>query len=178
MKTRMMEMLGRWYKVADSGTYYDQGTPDKVVDELEYARQAGYRIRVVYGDAKTGRAWLEELDILGSVGRSSGIVKAPLLLARRNCVGGDAILTASVVGIKRAGRGGAWLYRHPALYFPVLDHRPVEDEDLRAKGYVSEVITEDESKEGAARTVVQARFKTTIQAVKFIKFLRAERDSK
>jgi hypothetical protein len=73
-------------------THFHTETPPAVRRILESARQSGTRLRVFYGDAKTGAPWLEESDVLGRIGRSMGPVRVPLILARANSSGGPALL--------------------------------------------------------------------------------------
>jgi hypothetical protein len=79
-----------------NGTSYHAETPASVVEVLERARQNRTRIHVSYGDAATGKDWLEEFDIAGYVGRSIGPVKVALLVANRKSTGGGAILVAPI----------------------------------------------------------------------------------
>ena len=89
-------------------------TPRKVVEILEAARQDGRlsRIRLSYGDAKTGKDWLEEHDVEGYVGRSTGRDKVPLLLANSKSTGGGAILDQCIVRIRTAS-SLLTIWKHP-----------------------------------------------------------------
>jgi len=100
------------YKI-ESGTHYKPSTPDEVIRLLERSRHTGERIRIHYGDATTGRDWLEEWDVTGHIGRSMGPVKIPLMIATARSTGGPGILDDCIVKI-RSTRGGAVLYQHPA----------------------------------------------------------------
>lgn len=102
-----------------NGTSYHIETPVAVVQVLERARQNRTRIHVSYGDATTGRDWLEEWDITGFVGRSIGPVKVPLLIANRRSLGGGAILDHCIVRI-RLSAGGGILYQHPTYHYGTL----------------------------------------------------------
>ncbi len=85
------------YKPAASGVWYHAQTPKAVVDALEEARRLDETVRVFYGDAKTGKDWLETNDVKGKLGRSMGPVKAPLLLASPRAASGAALLDHCVV---------------------------------------------------------------------------------
>lgn len=96
------------------GTSYSHDTPQAVIDVLERARTTRIRIRVVYGDRKTGRSWEECHDVSGYVGRSTGQSKIPLLCHNARSMGGGGMLDDSVIAIRYANRkNGGWLYRHP-----------------------------------------------------------------
>lgn len=99
------------YKVVD-GVSFDVNTPEKVVNLLLYYMNARprQRIRVFYGDTKTGKDWGEEWDTMGYVGRSGGTVKIPLLVNNARSYGGDAIKTGSIVRITVDRRN---VYVHP-----------------------------------------------------------------
>lgn len=74
-----------------------------VNDELVYILSRCYekrnRIRVWYGDTKTGRAWNEEYDIIGRVGRTTGELKVPILVYNARSCGGSEILLSSLIRI-------------------------------------------------------------------------------
>ena len=91
-------------------TYFHDETPLAVRDALERARLTGTRVRVFYGDTETGQAWLEESDVSGRIGRSTGTKPIPLIISRRNCFGGPAVLDRCIVAIKSTS---GWLYRNP-----------------------------------------------------------------
>lgn len=85
------------YKVYN-GTYYNFDTPDDVVRILDYAINNNVRIRVFYG-SDDGRDWMERYDTMGTVSRSCGPVKIPLLLRNSRSIGGASILDACIVKI-------------------------------------------------------------------------------
>ena len=95
-----------------NGTSYHDDTPREVIDILERARQARFRIRLDYGDPETGESWGEVFDIEGYVGRSTGPIKIPLLVHNARSMGGGAIMDDKIIGIAHANkqRGGE-LYR-------------------------------------------------------------------
>lgn len=150
--------------------YQDEETPDEVVKILETARQSGAILRVFYGDTATGRDWLEENDVKGRIGRSTGRIKIPLLVAPR-ANGGPALLDNCIVKIMQ---GASMLYQHPSYYMPVLTLRtiksaitstsapakPDEDTRLYAMGYRHEVQADGKA---------HARFKTLQAATRYIK---------
>ena len=137
-----------------NGTFYHEDTQAAVIDILENARRTGSRIRLSYGDTETGRDWLEEWDVEGTIARSTGPVKVPILLARRTSSGGPALLEHCILKIRQAGKGGRVLYRHPSHRTPVFTVQPSS-----VTGYGAEVLADGQ---------VHARFKTVPQANRWI----------
>lgn len=122
MKT-ITDSNGKEYKVTESGTCYNIDTPDNLIDVLERIRYRGQRIKLCYGDQKTGKNWNEENDIIGTLGRSTGSIKIPLLIATSRSRGGGGILDNCILKITEA-RTGAILYQHPLYVPPVIDIVP------------------------------------------------------
>jgi hypothetical protein len=111
-------------------TYFDPGTAPEVTHVLERCRTSHDRVRLVLGDTDTGQSWFDEYDVVGTIHRSGGHLKVPLLIADRQD-GGPAILTTCLLCIIR-WKNGKVLYRHPVYQHPELElkHRPEEDRDL------------------------------------------------
>lgn len=101
-----------------SQTYFDPGTDSKAARVLEQCRNAGTKVRLIQGDTSTGRAWLDEHDVVGRIGRSMGTLKVPLLIEQGEH-GGCAILTACLLVIVDWD-SGKFLFRHPAYRTPDL----------------------------------------------------------
>lgn len=97
------------YQVVD-GTYYNLETPPEVIKVLEDCRNDGTRIILDYGDTKTGLSWGDIYDISGYVGRSTGPVKAPILLHSKRSSGGGTISSDSILSIKTS-KGKKLLYQ-------------------------------------------------------------------
>jgi hypothetical protein len=106
------------YKLVN-GTSYNLETSEAVVKVLEKCRHTGNRIRVEYGDVETGRGWGDDYDVTGTVKRSMGPTKVPLLLHNARSSGGGAMLDHCVVAIMTS-IGAVDLYRHPT-YQPAHD---------------------------------------------------------
>lgn len=96
-----------------AGTYYHIETPRQVIDVLESARHSKQRLRLHYGDQETGRDWLEEHDVVGYIGRSTGPIKVPLMIHNRRSLGGPALLDRCIIKIRSTGKHGGVLYQHP-----------------------------------------------------------------
>ncbi len=106
-------------------TYFDPGTAPELARTLESCRKAGNKVRLVLGDTTTGESWLDEYDVVGTIGRSTGSLKVPLLIEDGE-YGGGAILTACVLCIID-WRSGRTRYRHPAYQAPDLGIKPTDD---------------------------------------------------
>lgn len=98
MNIELKKVNGKDYKVVN-GTYYTLNTNNKVIEVLENARKNKRRIRIFYGDTTTGEDWLEDYDIMGTIGRTYGIIQSPILLKSWNSIGGGLILTENIVKI-------------------------------------------------------------------------------
>jgi len=92
----------------------DNRTNGLVAEALYSAYTRGRRVRIWYGDTETGRAWLEELDVVGTVHVSTGPRHIPILLANRRSAGGGAILDHCIVKIVDA-HNKRTLYEHPTF---------------------------------------------------------------
>lgn len=110
------------YQVVN-GTTYAENTPQGVISALEAARHDKRRIRIFYGDVVTGQSWLDRYDIEGTVGRSTGTNKVPLLIHNSRSMGGGVISTDVVLRIQTTGKNGHLLYQAPNFFVPRLEIR-------------------------------------------------------
>lgn len=92
----------------------DPGTKPEVTQVLERLMRQRIRCRIWYGDVDTGKAWAEENNVLGTIGRSTGRRKVALLLHNANSMGGDAIRTAWIVRIDTTW-DRCTIYQHPTF---------------------------------------------------------------
>lgn len=139
-----------------SRTYFDPGTDPKAAAVLERCRRGGTQVRLILSDTGTGESWLDEYDVVGHIGRSTGLLKVPLLVEPGED-GGPAILTACVLAVVE-WHTGRFLYRHPALQLPELSISPSTE-----PGYAWDVLRE---------TKVVARFRDIAQAGGYVAFMR------
>jgi len=153
MKTETIN--GKSYKVTESNTYYYENTPDKVIDILERARYRGDRIQLFYGDIKTGKNWNEENDTIGTIGKSTGMVKMPLLIATKRSTGGGSILTDCIIGIKQ---GKNILYKAENF---IENGYKIVDSDLQ--GYAKNTLIDGE---------IYGRHRTELSAKRLISKLK------
>jgi len=147
-----------------SGTYYREGTPRAVIDALEAARVSRARVRFFYGDRETGKGWLEEYDVTGRIGRSTGRIPIALLIPTRRSTGGGGILADCIVRLIVQGRGE--VYRHPGYEMPSIITGPEgKHADLPFAAWVN--TRSDEQP--------HARFRTMAAADRWAAFMRGER---
>jgi hypothetical protein len=106
-------------------TWFQPGTDPKAAKALERCRRACNKIRLILGSLETGVSWMNEHDIVGTVGRSLGPLRVPLLV-EENSDCGDAISTDRLLALID-WRTGKFLYRHPAYRIPNLTIRRQDD---------------------------------------------------
>jgi len=152
---------GKEYQQTVNGTCYHKDTPEKIINILESSRSWGERIRLFYGDTKTGKCWNEENDVVGTIGRSTGQIKVPLLIAKTTSTGGGAILDHCIIKIIN---NGSILYQHPNFDNGIWS---ISKSDL------------PEYKENAlCNGKIYARFKKEGQAQRYVDFMTGKRFSK
>ncbi len=106
-------------------TYFDPGTDGKAAKVLESCRTGERKIRLILGDTRSGEPWLEEHDVVGRIGRSTGPLKVPLLIEPGEH-GGCAILCACLLAIVD-WQSGDFLYRHATYREADLSIKPSAD---------------------------------------------------
>lgn len=156
-------LLSEYRTLGDKETWFEADVPPMVRKTLERYRKSGDEIRIFYGD-ESGRDWLEEFDMVGTIGRSTGPMRVPLLVPRGEC-GGPALLTKNIIRMMDVATG-AELYRHPTYHQPELRLRDA-DEDLQEKGYLVSVEARNKYDEWQ----IQANFKTLGDAGHWLAFM-------
>ena len=144
--------------------YFNDETSDKIKECIEYCYNSNSRVRLWYGDINTGVSWLEEYDITGTIGRSTGQQKIPLLIKNSRSSGGGGILCHCIVRIDVINSRRT-IYKHPLFSVPTLGVYPNLDEDTKTK-YPFIVL-----KYGT----IQARFKNKKAAYNYVYFMTGER---
>ena len=135
-------------------------TNSGIVVLLKKLTESKQRIRIVYGNTTTGEDWLQEYDVIGSIGKSTGTNQIPLLLSNSRSTGGGAILEDCILKIVDV-KSKKVLYQHDKYLAPKFD-------------IVPSII-------GYSVTVggnVQANFKTIKQAQNYMDFMLCKRMSK
>jgi hypothetical protein len=109
-----------------NGTTYCPDTPKEVIRVLEHARLSRTRLRIRLGDTATGVDWLEEWDVEGYIGRSTGPVQIPLLVHNSRSLGGSRLLDHCIIRILRTSDWRV-LYSHDRYQTPVLTIQQASD---------------------------------------------------
>lgn len=146
----------------DSGFYFDSRTNDAIKSAIVNAHAMGTRVRVFYGD-DNGASWHEENDVIGTIGRSSGKCKIPLLIANSRSSGGGSLLDHCIVAMIDT-KTGRMLYKHPSFSTGTWSIAPAISE-----GYLEAAMVDGK---------LNAQFKKPGQAARYIGFMRGERFSK
>lgn len=140
------------------GTWFAPNTPVAVQKLINRLIHSGETVRIFHGDRKTGRSWMEENDVIGRVGRSTGTLKIPLLVSEQDNYGG-ALLEDSIIRVIRCSDGKN-LYRHPGFHVP-----PMQIVEKEHPQYAASVLVEG---------VVAARFKSYGKACHWVAFMAGE----
>lgn len=155
---------GATYQII-GGTAYHLQTPAAVIRVLENTRHNGKRIRIFYGDMETGRDWCEEYDTIGTIGRSMGKIKIPLLIKNSRSMGGGAILDHCIIKITEAA-GGRVLYQASNYTPPAVG---ITDQGEKAVIRFACVGRDN---------ITRACFETREKAKKYCDFINGKRNSK
>ena len=135
-------------------------TSGGVVVLLNRLTESKKRVRLVYGNTTTGKDWLQEYDVIGSIGKSTGTNQIPLLLSNSRSTGGGAILEDCILKIVDV-KSKKVLYQHDKYLAPKFDIVP---------SIVGYSVAVDGN--------VQANFKTIKQAQNYMDFMLCKRMSK
>ena len=135
-------------------------TNSGIVVLLNSLTESKQRVRLVYGNTTTGKDWLQEYDVIGSIGKSTGTNQIPLLISNSRSTGGGAILEDCILKIVDV-KSKKVLYQHDKYLAPKFDIVP---------SIVGYSVAVDGN--------VQANFKTIKQAQNYMDFMLCKRMSK
>jgi hypothetical protein len=93
------------------GTHYPDSTPAELIRVLERLRHTKVRVTIYSGEPSTGKVWGDKES--GTIGRSTGTQKIPLLIASRRSWGGPGLLPGSILRVEHAAKPYNVLYLHP-----------------------------------------------------------------
>ena len=156
---KYLRALSAWESsLLSKKTWYIPGTPPNVINILEAYRSNKRLIRLFFGDGQTGRDYCEEWDVVGTIGRSAGSMKTPLLMADSS-EGGGAISTNAIVRMMDVASNRE-LYRHPEYKVPQIRIEAGSDPELPQYPFVA--YRDDD---------LVARFKTAFDAHEYRAFM-------
>lgn len=147
-----------------NGTSYDVRTPDEVVRILESARMNRTRLHISLGETEgpqAGRDWMEENDVYGIIGRSTGSIKIPLLIHNRRSRGGFGLLDHCIVRVRHPTGRRSVIWQHPQYHHGLVQILPKAEPIVLEDGRTLRV---DVLRDGQ----VQAAFEDVTKARKYI----------
>lgn len=105
--------------ITTNGTTYSEGTDRTVIAVLEHHRiERKHRLRITLGDTLTGTPW-EDKPEEGYIGRTTGQIKAPIIVHNARSLGGSIISTNKILRIEYASAKmrarQQVLYLHPSM---------------------------------------------------------------
>ena len=164
-------------KLAD-GTIeeYSHIVDKHLVDIISNCISHRNRVRIWYGNIKTGETWLEEYDVTGVIGRSMGDrFKIPILVNNARSYGGGAILTNCIVRIDDI-KTKAVLWKVDNFHTPDFNIRQL-DGVTDSKGELKERWGVEVKKDGKDWEL-DAILNSEIQAQRWVDFMTGKRYSK
>lgn len=155
-------LLGQYATTNDNQTWFDGRTPIQVQKALEQLRLSGKKARIFLGDTKTGRDWMDEFDTIGTIGRSMGPMKTPLIGE------GHAVLTHCIVKLVNTATGEV-VYQHPKYHLPKIELVEAPDYE-KSSGYTHSVLVADAEGEMQCH----GNFKSSTAAQAWINFISGQ----
>ena len=159
---------GTWFKygehIQNEGWKYKEN--EKLWKVLSSLVHSGRRVRIWYGDTKTGRSWNEEYEVTGTIGRSTGKIAIPILIKNSRSYGrallDDCIIRIDDIKEKRTIYKSDNFHVEDMIVYEIFG-------DANYKYRVAK-LSED-----SGEWEVQANFKTEKQAHNYVAFMRGER---
>lgn len=142
----------------------NEKTTSRVATLLNNLSMSQQRIRLVYGDTNTGKDWLEECDVIGTIGRSTGTKQIPLLIRNSRSTGGGSILDHYILKIVDV-KSKRVLYQHEKYITPSFEIEISEPDTLSRYRVISD-------------NKLLATFSEYDEAQKYIDFMLCKRMSK
>lgn len=152
---QMLDEASRYPKKM-AATWFKPKTQLRVRRILEKAWREDAKLRLFFGDADTGRDWLEENDTSGRIGRSGGLMKVPLLLSDSGRFG--APISDDCI-VKIQDEEGRVLWQHRKYHLPEMEIQKGSEKSW-------ELLVEGR---------VHARFDSFGEAAAYAAFLSGER---
>lgn len=151
--------------IKHGGLHFHKDTPREVMDLLALYWQSDVRLRIFLGTPD--EYWLEQHDVMGTIGRSTGDIKVPLLMSTICAKGGGAILTDRIMMITVDKK---IVYKHPDFKikaFKIVETIPKELKDIGFASYGVYYEHEDE---------LLASFESRVKAERYVAFMEGKRN--
>ena len=113
------ELIKLAQSARDLGTWFRAATPEKLKRVINRLIHSEETIRLFRGDPQTGKMEITDFEVLGRVGRSSGVLKVPLLLEDASGFG-SPIPDDRILRIVRASDRKV-LYTVPSFRLPTFE---------------------------------------------------------
>lgn len=131
-----MELLSEYAKLP-AHTFFSHDTPKKVRTVIESCRKKGNIVRVFFGNPETGVDSMDEFETIGRIGRSNGIMKAPLLVPEGEH-GGSQLSTSRILKIVDM-ESGETLYKNKNYKVPEVTIGKTTNQIAIDQGYIHEI---------------------------------------
>jgi len=161
---KVLEENNYGYKQYNDNLFFNDETSNQIKEVLDRLNKTKTRVRIDTGDTNTGISWGEEYDIAGTIGKSGGKIKVPLLINNSQSSGGGEILTHCIVQIRETP-SGKLIYQHEN-YKPVVDWENAEifEENIHEKSPIALKGTMNKNNE----EMIYARFSNEKSANKYL----------
>lgn len=158
---------GTWFKYGqniqnEGWKYKENETLWCILSSLVHS---GKRVRIWYGDKETGRSWNEEYEVTGTIGRSTGNIKIPIIIHTSRSYGGPSLLDDCIIRID-AIQQKRTLFQHENFHVEKLSLKTELDSE-----YPYSVMQHKDS--GEVQSV--ATFKDSKRALRWIDFMNGDR---
>lgn len=134
----------------------------RVWDILNNYLNKAWRVRMWYG-SEDGTSWLDEYDAKGTVGRTTGEIKEPILIPTKRSLGGMCVLTSRIIRIDDIDEKRT-LWKHENFHLPSM-HVKYGETDCKELPYG--IFTDD--------GINVANFTTEVKAYNWLAFMEGKR---
>lgn len=98
------------------GLWFNAKTTSEIREIIVSLYHSKKRVRFHWGDTITGRDYGDIYDVSGTVSRSTGSQKIPLLIHNSRSTGGGGILDHCIVKITESSGAKRVIYQHPSYH--------------------------------------------------------------
>lgn len=114
--------------------FFEEGTDEQVANVVNRMYQTKKRYKVYFGCVDTGKVYAEEYDTIGTVGKSTGQIKIPLMITRKGNMGGGALLPSLIVAVREMDTN-YFIYKHSKFVEPTVEIKENTSPDPSLKEY-------------------------------------------